>query len=182
MVLANRRGMEIAINTLVVLILGLVIMGGGIALVYNIYNKASALPGEVDQITKDQLFDILLGSKQKIAVLNNVLPAERRGSVTFAVAFQNQADAVDETYKVNVPQAPIVSPVSCGSPFDNTKCPYAFAGEGPYILKRYESKAFKVIVNVPASVEAGEYIFEINVTNYSNSFLYARTKVHVVVQ
>jgi len=187
----NRRGMELAVNTLVVLILGVIIVGGGIALMYSIYNKAKTLPGEVDKQTQQQLFSILLGSKERIAALDNVQTVARGETATFPVAVQNQLEGKEATFlPVRAQQAAVVPPgvdATCRiSPPDTAKCPAMDVIAEPFTIKRYGSKAFYVIVTAPKGAAAGEYVYNVDVMNATADGqpinLYARTKVHVDVE
>jgi hypothetical protein len=178
--------MELAVNTLVVLILGVLIVGGGIALMYSIYNKARVLPSEVDKQTQQQLFNILLTSKERIAALDNVQTVARGETATFPVAVQNQLEGQDATFlPVWVQQAAVVPQgvdVTCQtSPPDTAKCPAMGVIAEPFTLKRYDSKAFYVTVAVPKGAASGQYIFNVDVLNSTNG-LYARTQVSVYVE
>ncbi len=186
-----RRGMELAVNTLVVIILGVVIVGGGILLISKIVAKASSVVPEVNDQTQQALFNVLLNSKQRIAALDNVQTAARNSYARFALAFQNQQAGQESTFTVAVDATPESYPntapnnADCGASPQN--CPNATALPGPYKLPRYGSQAFYVLVNVPRSAPTGEYTFSVEVYNGTtsqrdNAHLYARTKVSVDVE
>gem|GEM_PF-1751962 len=187
----NRRGMELAVNTLVVIILGIIIVGGGIALISTIYTKAVQLPTNMDKQTEQQLFSILLSSKQRIAVLENVQSASRKDMVTFPVAIQNQLEGVDATFKpvaaANASVAP--DPLCMTSSPDPKKCPRMELLNASFTLKRYENKPFYVGIYIPASAKAGEYVYRVEVYNTTangeivgSTPPYASAKLHVNVR
>lgn len=55
----NKKGMEIAVNTLVVLILSILIFGGGIALFYKAFAKGEQQAANLDQATQQQIENAL---------------------------------------------------------------------------------------------------------------------------
>jgi len=173
--------MELAVNTRVVIILGVIIVGGGITLVYKIYDASKDLPSEVSKQTEQQLFNVLLNSNRRIAVLDNQKTIERKESDVFAVAFRNELDATTTTFTVDVDGAPSVKPDgACTVP---DECPSASTVEMSYALKRYESKAFLILVDVPAGAESGQYVFTVNVYegDISQNKLYDRVKLYANV-
>lgn len=183
--MTHRKGMELAVNTLVMIILGIIIMGGGISLVYKIFDKAITIPGEVDRQTEETLFNMLLGSKQRIAVLDNVKTVARKDDAVFAVAIQNQVDGTEATFTVEKPLLTLVPTGAEGcqdTTIDNapSDCPVADALSEPFTVKRYESSPFYVVARVPRGAESGEYGFVINVLQDGD--VYARTKINVVVE
>jgi len=178
----HRRGMELAVNTLVVLILGIVIVGGGLALINSIYHKAVKLPDQVSQQTQEQLFSMLLNGDQRIAVLNNVQKVKRGKTATFPIAIQNDLEGTEATFKVK-------DMTKIGGPdcTVGTDCPTGIYLKNEMTIKRYNHKAFYVGVQVPKSAKSGEYVFMVNVNTIPDSggsppSLYARTKVNVIVE
>lgn len=187
----NRRAMELAVNTLVVLILGITIVTGGMVLMYKIFDKVQGIPSEVDAQTQKQLFNILLGSKKRISVLNNVQDIKRKEQAIFPVATMNQEEGTSTEFKVDpVPKLVVDPGDDCAqqwtaNPDQNylDACPVASALDDPFMLKRYESKAFYVVVDVPKGASNGEYTFEVNVQKNDNGWTdYARAKVNVDVR
>ncbi len=172
----QRRGMELAVNTLVVIILGIIIVGGGLALINNIYHKAVKLPDQVSQQTQEQLFSMLINGDQRIAVLNNVKKAKRGKTATFPIAIQNDLEGTEATFRVK-------SMEQIAGPQCTNDCPTGIFLTNEMTIKRYDHKAFYVGVEVPKSAKSGEYVFLVNVeTVGSPSSPYARTKVNVIVE
>ncbi len=195
----NRRGMEIAINTLVVLILGIVIITGGILLLRNIYVKAIELPEQVSQQTEDALFNMLLSSKQRIAVLHNVQDIQRKKSALYPIAFQNQLEGAVSCFRIVTTDNPeiVVEPsasacIGGGTP---DTCPKADVLADEWMLDRYESNAIYAGVAVPKAAQRGEYVFQLVVQARSGCTVgqpctsctdpyadYARAKFHAIVE
>ena len=182
----SRRGMELAINTLVVLILGVVIVAGGIALMYSIYNKASVMPDRITKEQESELFQILLDSKQRIVVLNNVQTVTRGGNAYFPVAIENQVEAPQATFipknPVNTAAAPTTECITDAAHHLDT-CPSLTLLAITFTMNRYDMHSFPVVVTVPNKAAAGQYVFNVDVMNMTaTGNLYARAKVTVNVE
>jgi len=185
----DRRGMELAVNTLVVIILGVIIVGGGIALIYKIVASAEKMPGEIDRRTEQQLFDMLITSGEKVVVLNNVRTGERKDAVVFPVAIQNLADGPQTAFVVDLGSGwPATSVDRNGEEIpdctNEDSCPHAITSDEEYRIDRFKSKAFYVMVNIPGAAKTGEYAFVVNIykDSVSDANFYARTKLNVKVE
>ncbi len=175
-----RQGMELAVNTLVVLILGLVLLGGGLALVYSIYDKAIDLPEEVAQRTEQQLFSMLLAGDQRIALLDDVQEAGRGDRATYAVAIQKELEGPEAECRVAEIALVTPDPASC-----TPSCPEGFFLDTPYSVPRYENEAFYVGIDVPEDAPRGEYVFMLRIDHRppaGSPELYARAKLHAIVR
>ncbi len=182
----GRRGMELAVNTLVVLILGLIIVGSGIALIYGIFDKAKAMPEQVSHALESQLFDILLSSNDRVATLQNVKAGARKEMLIFPVAVSNQLEGVQATFKavkaIKAQTAPTGS--NCDSSSPPPSCPTMELIDEPFTLKRYDRKAFPVGIQIPKDAVAGQYTYRLNITNItgSSSSFYADLDLNIVVK
>jgi hypothetical protein len=200
----QKRGMELAVNTLVVLILGIVILVSGLAFMYSLFDDVKDLPAEVDRQTEEQLFNILLSSKKHIAALYNVQTVKWKESATFPIAIQNQLIGTKATFEV----ADIALTGEPGkgadhedfcllangdiNPTNADSCPRAAFLSDPFTLQRYDSHAFYALVDVPSGAPTGEYTFTITVASTacdSDAEIddacpnpYAKTKIHVNVK
>lgn len=163
--------MQLAINTLVVIILGLVIMGGGIALVYNIVDTVDDVPTQVNDQIRRELEARLIGS-EKIAVLENVRAIDRGDSTVYYVGVQNILNVANETFVVQPPE--LLQPESCPS-----TCPEVETLQAPFTLDRFESQTFIVLATVENSVAPGEYQYNIDVHNSTD--MYARIILNLKV-
>lgn len=196
----DRRGMELAVNTLVVLILGIIILVSGIAFMYNLFDTVKGLPDEVDKSTQQKLFNILLTSKKRIAALYNVQTVGWKDSAIYPVAVQNQLEGQEATFRVQEVKMTVEPADSATSsehqcvdnwnanPAQNPEtCPRAEYLDDEFTLSRYDSEAFYVMVYVPSGAVPGEYTFNVDVDHTaidgtSNSGNYANTKLHVNVK
>lgn len=192
-----------AINTLVVLIIGIVILVSGIAFMYSLFDDVKNLPSEVDAQTEQQLFNILLSSKKRIAALYNVQTTGWKDEAVFPIAVQNQLSGESASFSIK-------SVTMTGEPSDTPTCleengalmtPYPencptaeYIGE-TFLIKRYESHAFYAMIVVPKGTPSGEYTFTVIVKTEDCADEvqsppssgqcpnpYAKTKIHVNVK
>ena len=82
----SRKGVELAVNTVVVLILGVIVVGAGVALVWDLVREGSAFAGEVSTAQRSRLAQ-LYGEGQLVAVTPQSLElrAGDRGQVAVGV-------------------------------------------------------------------------------------------------
>ena len=79
--------MEIAINTLVVIILGVIILSGGFAILANISTVSDEIITSVDQNTQDKIAT-LLSSDTRVTIPHNEITSEEYGTYYFVLGFK----------------------------------------------------------------------------------------------
>lgn len=84
----GKRGFELAINTLVVIILGIVILGGGFAIIKNITDIGSEVLEGVDASTQKQI-DTLLARGELLALPTNEVSGPY-DSYLFVLGYSNR--------------------------------------------------------------------------------------------
>jgi hypothetical protein len=185
----KRRGMELAINTIVVLVIGVAILGLGLTLVWGIFREASKLPDEVSSAQQEQLFKVLIGSKDKIAVLNNVQSASLKETAIYPVAIRNQLPAPTSDFQILIATPSVVpSGVVCITDINDAaypNCPVMKALTTTFTVNRYDSYSFYVGLYVPKGTKSGQYVFNVKVQNKTVSGTwddYALTKIQVKVE
>ncbi|MDD9953005.1 MAG: hypothetical protein OXR66_01575 [Candidatus Woesearchaeota archaeon] len=94
-----KRGMEFAVGTLVVLILGLVIVGGGIVLVWNLAAESEQLAGDLTASQKEQLATMFTQG-QLVAVYPGNVEARVNSDIVVGLGIENRMD--DETFTIVV--------------------------------------------------------------------------------
>ncbi len=87
--LHNKRAFQLSINMIVVMILGLALLGVGISIFYNAYNKTVDLKENVDSQTQRQLSD-LLDSGEAIVIPINSKEVDRGEYVDFDLGISNE--------------------------------------------------------------------------------------------
>ena len=119
----SRRGVELAINTVVVLILGVIIVGGGVAMVSVILHEGETIAKEVSQAQMRQL-DTLYGQGYLVAVTPKRVDVRAGDTAVFALGAQNILKT-PEVFAVNVVgTGPDGLPVPLGSQVGSWRVQY----------------------------------------------------------
>ncbi|MCA9478198.1 MAG: hypothetical protein KC535_03575 [Nanoarchaeota archaeon] len=87
--LNNKKAFELSINMIVVIILGLTLMGVGISIFYQAYNKTVDIKENVDAQTQRQLNDLLDTGEAIVIPINNK-EGERGDYVDFDIGISNE--------------------------------------------------------------------------------------------
>jgi hypothetical protein len=164
----NKKGMELPINFLVMLILGLVMFGAAITIVYKIYFSTNDLQKQLDSQTKKQIeSELRKGSGEKVMFGLTTKEIKRGDNDVFGIGIRNDKAAETDFYvTVSCTYAykpdgvtPICSPTGlacsgvCGT-----------WGTGPLdkitILPK-EVKVDGIYVIVPKTAEYGTYYFDV---------------------
>lgn len=98
--------MELSINTLVVLILGILVVGGGIALVGSIIAETEDLLPKIGQAEQKQLVEKLQRG-ERVVITNNVKQGSY-GDYTFGLGFKNSLPQ-DRNFTVEITPRTIVN-------------------------------------------------------------------------
>jgi len=90
-VLSRKKGMEIAISTIVTLILGVLIFSLAISLVFKWFGQAEELKAEIDKQTTAQIAAALRAGNQLVAIPISIKEVRRANAATFGVGVRNIA-------------------------------------------------------------------------------------------
>lgn len=144
----NKRGIELSVNFMVVLILSIAIIGFGIKFLYNIVHETTKL----EQVSGEQLdakiADLICADEEKVCIGKDTKKIPRGKSDVFGVKILNTENS-DKTFNVYVQ----VPRPDCGVKKDgfpvNTQveCKYDAATK----------KAIQVIHGGPSAIPAGSY-------------------------
>lgn len=97
----GKKAMEIAINTLVVIILGMVILGMGFVFVRKIIDTGIDLSGDVDDQLMESMRQTQFADGRQVAILNPQAIVKAGDSEMFLLGFVNKLGSV-QTFKVKV--------------------------------------------------------------------------------
>lgn len=187
-----KRGIELSINMLVTIILGVIILSSGIYLTQRITSEAQAMGEDVPRQLEDRLFNVLLGPNDRIAVLENVRDGEQGDEVIFPIGLQNLYEYEQTEFQPTLQTRPVVAPTgfpNCVAA-NHPDCPKLRLLDTTYQLNRFEKVSFLAVVDIPDGAPGGEYTFDVTVhsVRYNDgagwqvhSGQYAKTKVHVNV-
>ncbi len=98
--LSSRSGMELAINTLVVMILGVIIVGGGIYFLQVILTGTQDLPNSLTAGQRNEI-NRQISNGQLVAVAPMMQSTPNAKLVTFGIVIDNRLNA-DKNYTINI--------------------------------------------------------------------------------
>lgn len=176
----KKAAVELSVNVLVVIIISLVILAGGITLLYKFIRGAEEQQEALDQRTQQELEHLLVNQGKRVALAFNTATISRGESHLFGLGILNVGEMADFNIIVELSQA-----------VDETET--AMTPE-PDIVERwilYDTSSFKIeqnqnvkeliSVGVPKTALKGQYIFNVRVM--SNAQQYGNTqKISVTVK
>jgi hypothetical protein len=167
----NRKGMEIAIDTLVVIIIGVVLLGGGIFMVTKFVDHGET---QMDLINEQLADEVRQGSFKEgklVAVFNNRATVQRGQDALFLLGIANTKAIV------GAPNQFTISIVySDRSPVNDVLQEYVIISDnlflhefrqGPVTIEPGKDHFTNIMFLPPKDMPTGEYLFDI-VTCYNN--------------
>jgi len=171
----------LSIETLVIIIISLVILGAGITLIYQFIRGAEEIKGELDVKTQDELERLLVGQGKKVALPLHVATVPRGESHVFGLGILNTFDhtenfqirirlskAVDET------KADITTQVNA-----QEIAGWALYNTASIAIESNANNKEAILIQVPKDAIKGEYIFVAEVYD-SKNLLYGNPQTFIV--
>lgn len=128
----SKKGIELATNTLVVIIIGIVLLGLGFTMVVKIVNKGEDYTREVNEQLMEQLRKSQFTDGKLVAVLNPHKTIQRKDQAYFLLGFVNK-DTQERNFRVIVKYND-KSPVDAVFKADMTRYGPYYANINKYIL------------------------------------------------
>jgi hypothetical protein len=164
----NRKAaIGLSINTLVVVIISLVVLGGGITLLYKFIGGAEEIKGELDQKTKTELERLLVDQGKPVALPLHVAYVNRGEQHVFGIGILN-IGGVGDDFNIEVELSKVL---------DETETEISVS-TGSWLL--YNTKSIKILegehvsesilVNVPKTAPNGQYIFSVRINSESKQY------------
>ncbi len=161
----KKAAIELSMNFLVMIIISLVILAGGIALLYKFIGGAEDIKSQLDQRTSEELERLLVGQGKKVALPLHVADVARGETHVFGLGIMNLMESSEDFY-VKAEIDTVVDEVNkdITASMDKTKI-------NQWVL--YNTEAIKIepgnydketlLVNVPKDAVKGQYIFSAKV-------------------
>jgi hypothetical protein len=167
----KKAAIGLSINTLVVVIISLVVLGAGVTLLYKFLAGADDLKAELDVKTNNELERLLVNQGQQVALPLHLAELERGGKHVFGIGILNIGEVDKFTIEVDV--AKVVD--GAGNKVENLEYnPLDWLLYTPeYIsIEENEHRKESIMVNVPKEAMNGDYIFNAKVYKLSTGELY----------
>lgn len=156
----KRATIGMSIETIVVVIISVVVLIGGITLMYNWIYGAESIKGQLDERTNTELDRLLVDQGKPVALPRNVGDVVRGEGHIFGVGVLNIAD--QNTFHVTLNF--VEGKDEAGNTITEVDLPaWVLYNDQPFILD--EGQHVKELINlqVPKNVPLGQYIFDVRI-------------------
>jgi len=160
----NRKGFELTLNFIIVIILSLVVLGFGINFVYSLFKGGNEYVPQIDALIMDELTRLAVGNKRVAIAPIESQVINRGDSATFGLRIRNTV-AGQETFIVKA------ECVKFGTPDYAPGCP---SGSLKLIYERVDfpirNNAFYDVpigITVSRTADRGEYLVYVSVCSFT---------------
>jgi hypothetical protein len=170
----NKKGFELSINMLIVIILGIVMLVTGLTIFNSAFSKVSDTAMNVDSQTQKQLAS-LLDNGGTVVMPYTTKEGERGERVIFSLGVNNELK-MEKEFMVNGSYSNCAADSSgCGCKINggSTNCSVAIHPVS-FTLKNNEHQYVMVGVDVPKKISKGQYFFHIDVWYNHTAETYAQ--------
>lgn len=161
----NKKGIELQVNFVVILILTLIIFGSSIMIAYKILNSTNKLKDQVDATTQARLESLLINGNDEVVIPFNKKDDLNKGdSAVFGVGIVNMLGTNTE-FQIKTTLYSAFD--STGNPVPDTGAwTYSYSGSNPESVGFINNNDHKIInlVFIPKTVTPGNtYVFNVEV-------------------
>ena len=166
--MGRRASLELSAQMIVILIISIAILGMGLILVRKIYTSAEKQVGDIDQRTKDILFDQLDRGERVVNPFNRQ-EVVRKKLGRFGIALRNKLNNPDENGGNYFTLVVTPSLVPEEASIDDVEGWIIAGSEAPYNKKieyvlNNERQLLVIAIAVPKDAPAGTYAFNLIIT------------------
>lgn len=169
----SKRGFQLSISVIVVLILGVAMLTLGIVFLNTFIGKSYEIKETLDERT-DQQLSSLLDSGQKVAMPFNSINVPRGDSEVMGLGVLNIDKEEERTYYVRVEFSG--SDVAAAVEIDY----WALYDTEPFTLEPFEKQKMPILFIAPEETPKGQYIFNVEVLENGNSYGLKKAYITVV--
>lgn len=178
----RKRGIQLSVNFIVILIIALAVFSFGIKMMYDLMYKAEEIRQDVDENTEREIEAALAGG-EIVSLPINHKESDVGESATFGLGIFNIEETQDFTIEMDFESAYN----------QKTKAPISVNGQewiladyGPYTIAKNEQKIIALPIRIPKNVESGKtppgvYSFNVRVKRESGKQYGNLKKIRVSV-
>ena len=163
--LNKKAAIGLSMNVLVVVIISMVILGGGIGLLYKFIGGAEDIKSELDVKTTQELERLLVDQGKQVALPLHIVNVQRGESHAFGLGILN-VGGVGEEFSITVSSVKVVDEngedVTAVTNLDNIE-KWLLYEKGLIRIQENEHKKEAILVKVPTAALKGQYIFNVKV-------------------
>lgn len=152
----KKKGFELSINFLVVLIITLVVFIFAIAFAYKFFGKAGEMKASIDQRTKSEIQTLIMSQGMKVAVYPTQISMYAGESESLGVGILNVLGSEKE-FAVTLECTKCISETEC---FCNDM---QWVIQSPITIQNNKDEIVAGVIGAADDAESGTYVFDINV-------------------
>lgn len=160
----KKAAIGLAINTIVIVVISIVILGAGIALMRNMVGGAEDIKAQLDRQTEAELENLLIDQGKKVALPLHTATIEAGESHVFGLGILNIVEeAYVEEFTINVEFSSYLN--NEGDPSSVTIDPleWVLYDTGPIAVSLSEHHSEVILVDLPENAPKGTYIYNVKV-------------------
>ena len=166
----NKGAIGLSINVLVIIILSLVILSGGITLLYKFIGGAEDIKSDLDRRTQDELERLLVSQGQKVALPLHTADVARGETHVFGIGILNTFDN-QQAFFIKIELKKAVDEFEQEMPVDKPSVEaWVFYNNKGILVNPDNNHKEALLVNVPRTAAKGQYIFTASVQTSAGSY------------
>jgi len=163
---SSKKGLEIAITTLIVLIISILVLGLSLTLLWKVYGGATQVQATIERSTEAQIESLLAGGKDLVVVPLNIKEVKKGEFAIFGLGIRYIGTEASQDFYVTTSfdgAYDLNGKDSLGIPIDEEQWLGGFQKEGPYNIKNNKNQLLPIQVRASAT-KPGLYVFNVCVT------------------
>ena len=182
----KKASIELSMNTLVIIIISLVILGSGVALLYKFIGSATDTKNLLDEKTNTELEHLLVDQGKQVALPLHVATLSGGDSHLFGIGILNSdANLYGTEFTININLNKFVDKNNEDkTTLEIQKTAYGWLLFTPDVLKIKENENTKesILVDIPADAPKGQYIYDVTIKAKDNNPYGTKQKMIVNVK
>jgi hypothetical protein len=155
---STKGAIGLSINTLVTIIISLVILSGGIILIYQFIGGAEEIKSDLDARTQEEIERLLVDQGKQVALPLHTATIQRGEGHVFGIGVLNIRE--EQAFTLDVEVSRVVNAAGEEIAYDKVEVlSWVLYNEEPFILDEFEHTKQAILVNPGTDVAAGQYIF-----------------------
>lgn len=167
----GRRGIELSLNFLVIIIISIVVFAFGVRFIYNLSSQAMELKDITTSELDEKIGNLVCEGSDRVCIGTDRKTISVKKFDTFGLKIINILNSQHFLIKVT-PSNPMGytksnQPIQASSSFNGLEiAPLVYSNPGrDVLLQKNEEKVFGIGIQVPANAVPGVYIFNVNINS-----------------
>lgn len=170
----DKRGIELSVNMLVVIIISLVLLAGGIVLLNKFIGGAEELQVLLDERTEEQLQSLLIDEGQLVALSRQTITFNGEGQGIIGVGVLNIDTEAIFQLVVGLPR-------SLERPQGLTRTITLLSTPEPFTLEQQGTRMEPILITVGVGTPRETYVVEVEVQKRGSTYD-SKKKIYIVVE